>query len=65
LVAGGYTAAFLAGIAAIVFIPATVRDAFSSPFLPHVYCYLYDRKLIALHLGSDGIIWLPYMSRLP
>jgi hypothetical protein len=40
----------------------TVRDALSSRFLPHAYCYLYDKKLIALHVGSDGVIWLSYVS---
>jgi signal transduction histidine kinase len=34
----------------------------SSRFLPHTYCYLNDKKLIALHFGSDLVIWLSYVS---
>jgi len=59
---GGSVAALLASVAAIILIPATMSSALSSPFLPHAYCYLYDKKLIALHLGSDGLIWLSYVS---
>jgi signal transduction histidine kinase len=62
LVLAGSMAAVLASIGAIILIPATVRDALNSPFLPHAYCYLYDKKLMALHLASDGIIWLSYVS---
>jgi signal transduction histidine kinase len=62
LVVGGSVAAILASLAAILIIPATVGSALSSSFLPHAYCYLYDKKLIALHLASDGLIWVSYVS---
>ncbi len=62
LVVGGSVAALLASVAAIILIPATMSSALSSPFLPHAYCYLYDKRLIALHVGSDGVIWLSYVS---
>jgi signal transduction histidine kinase len=63
LVIGGYITALASSVAAVLLIPATVRSTLSSaPFLPHVYCYLYDKKLIALNLGSDGMIWLSYVS---
>jgi hypothetical protein len=62
LVVGGSMAALFASITALIVIPMTVRDALSSRFLPHAYCYLYDKKLIALHVGSDGVIWLSYVS---
>jgi signal transduction histidine kinase len=61
-VVGGSIAGVLACTAAIILIPATVGSTLSSPFLPHVYCYLYDKNLIALHLGSDAVIWLSYVS---
>ncbi|MGB9199486.1 MAG: sensor histidine kinase [Terriglobales bacterium] len=51
-----------AGLAALVMVPAAVRSIFSSNFLPHAYCYLQDRDLIALHLGSDAVIWLSYVA---
>src|SRR5579884_3593469 len=46
----------------IALVPQTVRGFFSSGFLPHAYCYLFDRNLIAVHLGSDTAIWLSYVS---
>ncbi len=49
-------------ILTLLLLPQTVRGIFSEQFLPHVYCYLYDKKLIALHIGSDTAIWLSYVS---
>lgn len=51
----------LAGLA-IVFAPQTLRGINSTQFLPHAYCYLFDKRLIGLHLGSDAAIWLSYVS---
>jgi signal transduction histidine kinase len=51
-----------ASVAAIILVPQTMRGLLSTQFLPHAYCYLYDKGLIALHLGSDTIIWLSYVS---
>jgi signal transduction histidine kinase len=62
LVVGGSVAAIMASLAAVLLIPATVGSALSSSFLPHAYCYLYDKKLIALHLASDGVIWISYVA---
>jgi signal transduction histidine kinase len=62
LVVGGSVAAIFASLTALILVPMTVRGAFSAPFLPHAYCYLYDKKLIALHVGSDGVIWLSYVA---
>jgi signal transduction histidine kinase len=33
----------------------------ASSFLPHSFCYLGDRPLIALHMISDVLIWLSYV----
>jgi signal transduction histidine kinase len=62
LVIGGSTAATLAAVAALILVPATIRSMMSVKFLPHVYCYLYDKQLIALHVGSDAAIWLSYVA---
>jgi len=43
-------------------VPQTLRSFLSTGFLPHAYCYLYDKTLIAVHLGSDTAIWLSYVS---
>lgn len=51
LVVGGSMAAVVSSVATIILIPATVGGVLSSSFLPHIYCYLYDKKLIALHVG--------------
>jgi signal transduction histidine kinase len=62
LVFGGTSAAIVASTAALVLVPATVRSMMSSQFLPHVYCYLYDKQLIALHMSADALIWLSYVT---
>ena len=46
----------------VAFLPQTFRGMFSGQFLPHAYCYLYDKSLIALHVGSDTAIWLSYVA---
>lgn len=55
-------AAVAVSVAAIALIPAAVRNISSSNFLPHVACYLYDKQLVALHVGSDAAIWLAYLA---
>lgn len=45
----------------LLFLPQIARILFSSPFLPHAYCYLFNRRLITLHLASDAVIWVSYM----
>ena len=52
----------VASIVTVAYFPDTIRGIFSAQFLPHVYCYLYNRNLIALHVGSDTAIWLSYVS---
>jgi signal transduction histidine kinase len=54
--------AVIASLGAIAFIPAALQNITSSKFLPHVSCYLYDKQLVALHLGSDAAIWLAYLA---
>src|SRR5277367_2693217 len=50
----GTAVAVLATAAAVLaMFPSAVRAMFSSAFLPHVYCYRFDKQLIRLHLGSD------------
>jgi signal transduction histidine kinase len=51
-----------ASLLAILLIPEMVRGIFSGNFLPHSYCYLYDKSLIGLHVASDTAIWLAYVS---
>jgi signal transduction histidine kinase len=53
----------IAGVSlATLVLPGTMRGIFSSKFLPHAYCYLYNRNLIVLHVVSDGFIWLSYVA---
>ncbi len=56
LVATGLSAA------ALLMMPSAIRSILSTNFLPHAYCYLNDRQLIALHVGSDTAIWLSYLA---
>ena len=51
-----------AGVLAVVYVPQTLRGMLSTSFLPHAYCYLNDKSLIAVHLGSDTLIWLSYVA---
>ncbi len=62
LIVGSSITAALLTVSALMLIPSSIASIFSTKFLPHVYCYLYDKKLIALHLGSDAVIWLSYVS---
>src|SRR5579859_836326 len=38
------------------------ENLFSSNFLPRVYCYLRNPRLVALHLVSDVLIWTAYVA---
>src|SRR6202451_2601831 len=62
LVLSASAAAVIVSLAAIAFIPAALPIIGSSKFLPHVSCYLYNKQLVALHLGSDAAIWLAYLA---
>jgi len=62
IVIGTSAVALALTVGALFLIPSTLRSMFSSNFMPHVMCYLYNRQLIALHLGSDAAIWLAYVS---
>jgi len=61
LVRGGLIGTALV-LSVLVLMPGTVLEANSVRFLPHAFCYLNDDKLIALHFGSDALIWLSYVS---
>lgn len=62
LVLGSTVAAVSLVAGTLVVLPAALRSMLSSNFLPHAYCYLYDKKLIALHVASDAVIWLSYVA---
>ncbi len=34
----------------------------SGDFMPHGFCYLWNRELVALHVISDGLIFLAYLA---
>jgi signal transduction histidine kinase len=61
VVASGATLALSA--LAVVLLPRTLTGFWSSSsFLPHVYCYLYDKQLVTLHLICDTAIWISYVA---
>jgi diguanylate cyclase (GGDEF)-like protein/PAS domain S-box-containing protein len=40
-----------------------LRDSsFYEPYLPHAFCFLWNKHLIALHVVSDGLIGLSYLG---
>jgi signal transduction histidine kinase len=55
-------AAVAVSVAAVAIIPSALSNISSSNFLPHVACYLYNKQLVALHVGSDAAIWLAYLA---
>jgi signal transduction histidine kinase len=62
-VTGAAIAAVAATAGALIAFPAMLRGMLSaSNFLPHRVCYLYDKQLIALHVGTDTLIWLSYVA---
>jgi hypothetical protein len=36
------------------------RSLLSTDFMPHGYCYLWDPRMVWLHVISDGLIALSY-----
>ena len=62
-VTGAAIAAVAVTAGALIAFPAMLRGMLSaSNFLPHSVCYLYDKRLIALHVGTDTLIWLSYVA---
>ncbi len=55
-------AAVAVSVAALALMPSALRNISSSNFLPHVACYLYNKQLVALNVGSDAAIWLAYLA---
>ena len=62
IVFGSSLAALGLSAATLLMMPSAIRSVLSTNFLPHSYCYLNDRQLIALHVGSDTAIWLSYLA---
>jgi signal transduction histidine kinase len=56
------TAVLIAGAASVFLLPGVRQHVGSSAFLPHAYCYLWNRPLIWLHVSSDGLIGLSYLA---
>ena len=64
LVSNSHVGLLVAGIvtaiaATALFWPHLVA---SQNFMPHVYCYMWNTKLIWLHVVSDALIFLSYLS---
>lgn len=62
LVVASAFAAVALSLLTLIVIPGSLSGMFSSAFLPHTYCYLFNKHLIALHVGSDAAIWISYVS---
>lgn len=48
--------------AALVVRPGILQGLFSTQFLPHLYCYLGNSRLVWLHVVSDSLIGLSYVA---
>lgn len=62
LVLGGAVSAIFLCVATLLLVPSALRNVFSSGFLPHQFCYMNNPQLIALHMGTDMVIWLSYVA---
>src|SRR5947209_17859220 len=51
-----------AAFSPLIIWPNLWRNAFSTQFLPQVFCYLRDQQLIWLHLVSDTLIGVAYVT---
>ena len=61
--AGGLLGALALSGATLAVIPAALQSMLSSGrFLPHSFCYLNNKQLIGLNVGTDGVIWLSYVA---
>jgi diguanylate cyclase (GGDEF)-like protein/PAS domain S-box-containing protein len=50
-------------IGAVVAVwPSTITRIGSYSYLPHGFCYLWNRQLLTLHVVSDSLIFLSYLS---
>jgi PAS domain S-box-containing protein len=54
----------IGGIALVLLLaaPFALRNTFASNFLPHGFCYLWDPRLLTLHLVSDLLIFCSYVA---
>ena len=50
------------GVLALLLRPGLFKTLASENFLPHAYCYLWNPKLIGLHVVSDLLIGLSYIG---
>src|SRR5262245_61301195 len=56
-------AALLAGVTMILAWPSVVGAALdTSGLMPHGHCYLWNPTLVGIHVVSDGLIGLAYLS---
>ena len=42
--------------------PSTITNIASSSFLPHGFCYMWNKQLLTLHVVSDSLIFLSYLA---
>ena len=53
----------LGAIASVLIFPQVLVNALNgNGFMPHGHCYLWMPGLVALHVSSDVLIWLSYMT---
>ncbi len=63
LLAGGIFGALVLSVATLALIPMALRGMLSAGnFLPHSFCYLNNKQLIGLNVGTDLAIWLSYVA---
>lgn len=51
-----------AGVVGVLLSPALLEVTRPNPFHPHGFCYLWEPKLVGLHVISDALIGLSYFA---
>jgi diguanylate cyclase (GGDEF)-like protein len=50
-------------IAVLLYVaPGLLTRAFSSSYLPHGYCYMWDRQLLTFNVAADSVIFISYVA---
>ncbi|HEY0757721.1 MAG TPA: histidine kinase dimerization/phosphoacceptor domain -containing protein [Acidisarcina sp.] len=62
LTAAAFIAVAAVSAAAVSAWPGMVTKIASTTYLPHGFCYLWNRQLLALHVVSDTAIWISYLA---
>jgi diguanylate cyclase (GGDEF)-like protein/PAS domain S-box-containing protein len=56
------TIAAMLAIAMMALFPWLLSNIFQASYLPHGFCFMWNQRLLWLHIISDGIVWISYTA---